>query len=245
MPAYPRSDAHLICDALVPLPAGSGAAAVTSSLLDLFTSGSVAPGTRLPPERRLAEVLAVSRSAVREALATLDTLGVVEARPGAGTYLRAQRSAVLPESIRWSMLVGERDLDELVELRSALEIHAAWLAAESAAGPTAARLAPQLARAAASLDDLGAFLEADREFHRELARACGNTTLQDLLDITHGLVGSLVGASADARHHAAIALAEHREVHAAIAAGDPEAASAAMRSHMRTSAALLRGGAAA
>lgn len=245
MPAYPSSDAHLICDALVALPAGSGASAVTSSLLELFTSGSIEPGTRLPPERRLAEVLAVSRSAVREALATLDTLGVIEARPGAGTFLRAQRSAILPESIRWSMLVGERDVDELIELRSALEIHAAWLAAERQGAATAARLAPHLARAAASLDDLAVFIEADRAFHRELAQASGNTTLQDLLDITHGLVRSRVGGRADARHHAAVALGEHREVHAAIAAGDPEAAAAAMRSHMRTSAALLRDEAAA
>ena len=245
MPTYPSSDAHLICDALLPLAPGSGASAVTSRLLELFTSGSVTPGSRLPPERRLAEVLAVSRSAVREALATLDTLGVVETRPGAGTFLRSQRSAVLPESIRWSMLVGERDLEELVELRSALEVHAAWLAAERAPAATAARLSPHLDRAAANLDDLGVFIDADREFHRELARATGNTTLQDLLDITHGLLRSLAGGTPEARRLAGIALDEHRAVLTAIASGDPEAASAAMRSHMRTAAQLLHAEAAA
>ncbi len=240
MPAYPTSDAHLICDALVPLRAGSGASAVTSSLLELFTSGSIAPGSRLPPERRLAEVLGVSRSAVREALATLDTLGVVETRPGAGTFLRSERSAVLPESIRWGMLVGERDVEELVELRSALEIHAAWLAAERSGAATAALLAPHLARAAASLDVVTEFIAADREFHRELARATGNTTLQDVLDTTHGLLRSRAMGRTDVRHHAAAALEEHRAVHAAIAAGDPEAAASAMRAHMRSAAALLR-----
>ena len=240
MPAYPKRDVHLICDALVPLPAGSTASDVTSRLLELFASGSIPLGERLPPERRLAEVLHVSRSAVRESLATLDTLGVIEARPGAGTFLKATRTAVLAESVRWSMLIGERDLDELVELRAALEIHAAALAAERDHTAVAARLETQLVRMRTSLDDLPAFLAADSAFHHELALASCNTALQDLLEITHGLVHSRVARDPDTRGRSVLALAEHERVHAAIAAGDADAASAAMRTHMRTSAELLR-----
>ena len=240
MPAYPRSDVHLICDALVPLPAGSTASHVTSSLLELFASGSIPLGVRLPPERKLAEVLHVGRSAVRESLATLETLGVIEARPGAGTFLRATRTAVLPESVRWSMLIGERDLDELVELRTALEIHAAWLAAERSDAGIAERLAEHLERMRARLDDLDAFIDADRGFHRELAQCTGNTTLQDLLEITHGLLRQRAITRPDARHHADVALVEHAAVVDAIRTGEPRAASDAMRAHMRTSAALLR-----
>jgi GntR family transcriptional repressor for pyruvate dehydrogenase complex len=245
MPAYPRSDVHPICDALDALPAGSTASDVTTALLELFASGRVPLGERLPPERRLAEVLSVGRSAVREALATLETLGVVEARPGAGTFLRATRTAVLSESVRWSMLIGEHELDELVELRSALEIHAAWLAAERGGLATAARLGEHLERMRASLPELGAFIDADRAFHRELARSTGNSTLQDLLDITHGLLRTRVATDPEARRHAEVALVEHERVRVAIAAGDPAAASEAMRAHMRTSAALLRGSVAA
>lgn len=245
MPAYPRSDVHPICDALVPLPAGSTASDVTTVLLELFASGEVRLGERLPPERRLAEVLHVGRSAVREALATLETLGVVEARPGAGTFLRATRTGVLSENVRWNMLIGERDLAELVELRTALEIHAAWLAAERRDPVIGMRLAAHLDAMRASLDELGAFIEADQAFHRELAHATGNTALQDLLDITHGLLRKRVAAEPDSRHHAETALVEHERVRAAVAAGDAAAASEAMRAHMRTSAALLRGSVAA
>lgn len=240
MPAYPRSDVHPICDALVALPAGSTASDVTTALLELFASGSVPLGERLPPERRLAEVLQVGRSAVREALATLETLGVVEARPGAGTFLRATRTGVLSESVRWNMLIGEHDLEELVELRSALEIHAAWLVAERGDPATAAQLGIHLERMRVSLGELGAFIDADRAFHRELALSTGNTALQDLLDITHGLLRTRAAADPEARRHADVALVEHERVRAAIAARDPAAASDAMRAHMRTSAALLR-----
>lgn len=239
MPAYPRSDEHLICDALVALPVGSTASAVTESLLSLFASGAVELGRRLPPERRLAEVLQVGRSAVREALATLSTLGVVESRAGAGTFLRATSSRMLSDSVSWNMLIGEHDLDELVELRAALEIHAAWIAAERREPTTIARLAEHLERMQATVDDVPAFLDADRGFHRELAVSTGNSRVQDLLDITHGLLRGKA-TSPEARHHACVALGEHERVYAAIAAGDPAAASDAMRDHMRHSASLLR-----
>jgi GntR family transcriptional repressor for pyruvate dehydrogenase complex len=97
----------------------------------------------------------------------------------------------------------------------------------------------------ASLPELGAFIDADRAFHRELARSTGNSTLQDLLDITHGLLRTRVATDPEARRHAEVALVEHERVRVAIAAGDPAAASEAMRAHMRTSAALLRGSVAA
>lgn len=241
MPAYPRSDEHLICDALVALPAGSTASAVTTSLLDLFSSGAVPLGMRLPPERRLAEVLRVGRSAVRESLATLGTLGLVESRPGAGTFLRATRTAVLSESMRWNMLIGERDLDELVELRAALEIHAAWIAAERCEPDTVARLGQHLELMRESVDDVPAFLEADRAFHRELAVSTANSRLQELLDITHGLLRAHA-TSPDARRHACLAVGEHERVYDAVAAGDAPNAADAMRAHMQHSAELLRSG---
>lgn len=239
MPAYPKGDAHLICDALVPLPLGSVASEVTQALLDLFASGAVPLGTRLPPERRLAEVLQVGRSAVRESLATLATLGLVEARPGAGTFLRATRTTMLSEGMRWNMLIGDNELDELVELRAALEIHAAWLAAERGNPATIARLGDHLERMRATVDDVPSFLEADRAFHRELAVTTSNSKMQELLDLTHDLLRAQA-THPGARHHACIAFGEHERVFDAVVAGDPKAASDAMRTHMRHAAELLK-----
>lgn len=100
MPAYPENRTLNIADSLNALPAGSPVTEVARRLLDLFTGGGIAPGTRLPPERQLAATLEVGRSAVREALAALEILGIVDVRPGSGTYLRGSASDLLPQTLR-------------------------------------------------------------------------------------------------------------------------------------------------
>src|SRR5690606_36718933 len=76
------SSSEQIVDALGTLPTGTPVSEVARRLLDLFTSGSIEPVTRLPSERQLAASLAVGRSAVCEALAALEILGIVQVRPG-------------------------------------------------------------------------------------------------------------------------------------------------------------------
>ena len=102
---------------------------VTRRLLDYFTSGPIAAGTRLPPERQLASSMGVGRSAIREALAALEILGVVSVRPGSGTYLRGNVSELLPQTLSWGMMLGEPKTRELIGVRHGLEVQAARLAA--------------------------------------------------------------------------------------------------------------------
>jgi GntR family transcriptional repressor for pyruvate dehydrogenase complex len=234
MPAYPKDRSDEISAALGRMPAGSSVSAVATRLLDLFTGGSIEAGTRLPPERQLATSLEVGRSAVREALAALEILGIVDVRPGSGTYLRGNASELLPQSLSWGMLIGERSTEELIEVRGALEIYAARLAAERMNAESLARLTTQLDRMRASADDLGAFVEADLQFHLELATATGNSVLLDLLQIIRSLLRVWVDRAVQDPVHARDALDEHAAVHAAIAAGDGDAAASAMAGHMLT-----------
>ncbi|TXK19422.1 FadR/GntR family transcriptional regulator [Homoserinibacter sp. GY 40078] len=234
MPAYPQDESMAISAALDRLPSGSPVSAVATRLLELFTSGSIAPGTRLPPERQLAASLDVGRSAVREALAALEVLGVVDVRPGSGTYLRSSTSELLPQSLSWGILIGQRSTTELIEVRGALEIYAARLAAERMDADSAAELDTHLQRMAETLDDLPAFVEADLQFHLVLARATGNSVLLDLLQIIRSLLRVWVDRAVEDVDHARAALAEHTAVRDAIAAGDGDAAASAMASHMLT-----------
>src|SRR5690349_20562334 len=169
MPAFPDDRSAEITAALGVLPSGTPVSEVARRMLDLFTGGSIAAGTRLPPERQLATTLGVGRSAVREALAALEILGIVEVRPGAGTYLRGSTSELLPQSLRWGILIGRRSTEELVELRGALEIYAARLAADRMSPESVARLGGHLQRMRESRSDIPAFVEADQRFHLELA----------------------------------------------------------------------------
>src|SRR6478672_1154402 len=94
-------------------------AEITRKLLDYLFSGHVAPGTRIPSERQLAEALAVGRSSVREAI---KSLSVLDLRQGDGTYLASSGSNLLPQAIEWSLLLGEPRTLDLVEARTQVEI---------------------------------------------------------------------------------------------------------------------------
>jgi GntR family transcriptional repressor for pyruvate dehydrogenase complex len=206
MPADPTGGSDAIAEALGSLPSGTPVSEVARRLLDLFTSGDIAPGTRLPAERQLATSLGVGRSAVREALAALEMLGIVDVRPGSGTYLRGEASALLPQTLRWGLLIGERNTAELIELRSGLEIYVARMAATHASAAARDTLAGHLDDMRAAGDDLQAFAKADFAFHRAV----------------------------HSRVQAAVALEEHEAVARAIESNDADAAASAMAVHMVT-----------
>ena len=206
--------------------------AVTRRLLDYFTSGRLEPGARLPAERRLAESLGVGRSAVREALAALELLGVVSVRPGSGTYLKSSASELLPQTLSWGVLLGERRTRELIEVRHGLEVRGAGLAAELATPGTLAALEETLETMRTHSEDFAAFVEADMRFHQLLAASTGNVTLADLLTTVRSLIRVWVERAVGDARHTSLTVAEHAAVVAAIRASDADAAGAAMDAHM-------------
>jgi len=241
MPAYPNDPSNHIADALGSIPAGSAVTVVATRLLDIFTSGAIEPGTRLPPERQLAASLEVGRSAVREALAALEILGIVDVRAGSGTYLRGSASELLPQTLRWGMMLEKEKTVELIEVRGALEIYAARLAANRMPAEALDRLGTRVEEMRASVGDLDAFVEADLQFHLELAQSTGNVVLLDLLQSIRSLLRIWADRAVQDDEHARRAIDEHAAVHAAIADRDPDAAASAMAAHMSTAAERLAG----
>lgn len=228
-----------ISAALGSMEHGSVVSEVAERLLAYFTSGEIAPGTRLPAERQLAASLGVGRSAVREALAALEILGIVVVRPGSGTYLRDGVSELLPRTLSWGLMLGEPRTRELIELRGGLEVQAVQLAAERITDEALARMRSNLAVMEANLDDLTAFVEADAAFHREIAVASGNQVLQELLQSIRSLLRIWVDRALTDEGHAAAALAEHWDIYKALERRAGTAAEGAMRSHMGTAARRL------
>jgi GntR family transcriptional repressor for pyruvate dehydrogenase complex len=241
MPAYPNDSSAEIAASLGALESGSAVSAVAKRLLEIFTRGDIEPGTRLPPERQLATTLGVGRSAVREALAALEILGIVDVRPGSGTYLRGSASELLPQTLSWGLMLGEPRTVELIEVRGALEIYAARLAATRIADEALESLGARVEEMRASVDNLKAFVEADLQFHLELARAIDNTVLLDLLQSIRSLLRVWVDRAVQDTDHALLAIEEHAAVHAAIATRDPDAAASAMAVHMHTAGRRLAG----
>lgn len=241
MPRYPGDPTAELTGTLDAIPSKTPTAAVASKLLAYFTSGGLPMGSRLPAERALAEMLGTGRSAVREALAALEILGVVEVRPGSGTYLRSQVSELLPHTLNWGLMIAAQDVAELVEIRSSLEVLAARLAALQGDAASLARLGDHVTSMSehVDLEHHQEFIEADAHFHQEIAAAADNSTLAGLLQSVRALLRVWVDRSVDSQQDASQALAEHRLVVEALVAGDPEAAAAAMTAHMSTAQARL------
>jgi GntR family transcriptional regulator, transcriptional repressor for pyruvate dehydrogenase complex len=214
-------------------------AEVTRRLLDYIASGAIANGDRLPPERQLATLMGVGRSAVREALAALEILGIVTVRPGSGTYLSGGTSELLPQTLSWGILLRADKTRELIEVRHALEIQAARLAATHAADTSLRLLAEHTETMEQSLDDFHRFVTADMLFHQELAAAANNELLRDILQSVRSLIRVWVERALNDAEHAKLTLADHRAILAGIQARDPEAAAEAMNRHMHSAAARL------
>ncbi len=241
MPAYPDATSAEIAASIGSLAGDTAVSAVAKRLLEIFTRGDIEPGTRLPPERQLATTLGVGRSAVREALAALEILGIVEVRPGSGTYLRGATSELLPQTLSWGLMIGAPRTIELIEVRGALEIYAARLGASRITDEALARLGSHLEAMRANVDNLAAFVEADLQFHSELARSIDNAVLLELLQSIRSLLRVWVDRAVQQPEEAATAIDEHAAVFAAIAMRDPDAAASAMAVHMNTAGARLSG----
>ncbi|MER6692682.1 FadR/GntR family transcriptional regulator [Streptomyces minutiscleroticus] len=225
---------------LRPVVRESSVSEVAKRLLDHLSAGNIRPGTRLPAERQLAEALGVARSSVRGALSALDVLGIIEIRPGSGSYVREGTSEFLPRAINWGLMLGQRRTQDLVEVRTYMESVSARLAAERAGDEDVARLEEHLGHMRDAGHDVKAFIEADIAFHLETARIARNSVLSDILHSIRALLQVWMERAGDIEGTASGTLCEHGAVLDAIRARDPEAADRAMAEHMRMANERLR-----
>jgi DNA-binding FadR family transcriptional regulator len=145
---------------------------------------------RLPTEAALAKELGVGRSTIREAVRVLAHAGLLEVRQGDGTYVRSRREidAVLHRR------VSEADLLEVYEVRAALEVQAARLAAQYRTDAEAVRLRELLTRRnAAYTANWHDYRQADLALREQIADAAGNALLADLY---RGLIKTLRASKA-------------------------------------------------
>jgi GntR family transcriptional repressor for pyruvate dehydrogenase complex len=188
VPAYSPDDPARVQLELQSVPRATAVSEIVKQLTSFLAAGQFPPGSRLPPERQLAESLGVGRSAVREALAALEVLGIVAVRPGSGTYIRDSMSELLPTTLSWGLMLSASHTHELSEVRSALEVQAAGLAASRIDDTGLAALRSHVETMRSHLDDLPRFIDADARFHVQLAASAGNEVLVDLLQSIRSLL---------------------------------------------------------
>lgn len=206
---------------------------IVAQIEQRILTGELRHGDYLGSERELAEQFRASRTAVREALKTLAQRGLVDMRPGRGTMVIDGTSQAMRHSLHLLMRIGSRHTPaHLTEVREILEPEIAALAAERAQDEHIAAMQVAVDTMERTLDDADAFIAADNEFHRALARGSGNPlilalmdSIVDLLSEQRKLVFSVRGGPERGQLH-------HKRVLGALVARDPETARACMREHL-------------
>jgi len=149
---------------------------IVRQIQDLIADKHLQPGDRLPGERELADALSVSRAALREALRVLDFIGVVDVRPGEGTFVSTTPPTPIDPSM-YSILSERTVLLDLLDARRILEEGIVTLAARQATQDDLNELEEFLRGRQAELAAGKEDVESDIQFHTLIAEATGNMVL--------------------------------------------------------------------
>jgi GntR family transcriptional regulator, transcriptional repressor for pyruvate dehydrogenase complex len=190
------------------------------------------PGDKLPSERELAEMLAVSRSSIRDAIRSLELMGMVEPRQGAGTIVREVSSDSLVNPLSNARKRKAELVAELLDFRKMLEPPLAARAATRVSPEEIAEMEEILARQEEKLLDGDSTISEDSEFHYAVALASGNSVVLKVLDNLMDLLRDSRERSLQVEGRPQKSLAGHRRILAAIKRHDAEAAKVAMRRHI-------------
>ncbi|WP_338664512.1 FadR/GntR family transcriptional regulator [Pararoseomonas sp. SCSIO 73927] len=223
---------------MIAIPAaGDERANLIGRLLPFIAHRRLEPGDRLPSERELAERFGASRGAVREALAVLEALRIIERRPNSGIYLRPVERQGSIEAIVLQAELGipltEAEVHEVVELRRILEMQAVRLAAERRLAEDVARLDEILARTDAVIAAAGNPADEDAAFHLAMVEATGNHVFLRVVNAFYLMSRNRRRAYFADGSRAPLSQRQHRAMRDAVAAGDPDGAEAAMGGHLR------------
>jgi DNA-binding FadR family transcriptional regulator len=205
-----------------------------------IASGRLPPGARLPTEQEMLDAMGVSRTVIREAVAALRAEGMIATRQGIGSFVATQ-----PITFRLEPELSDSLAEALhiMELRTAVEVEAAGLAAERATEPQTQAIRDALGAIDAAIQQGETAIAEDFALHAAITDATGNPQFRKFLDFLGRFVipRSIVRIRAlNSRAYLMSFQEEHRAIVAAIEAGSPDAAQAAMRTHLLGSAQRYR-----
>ena len=221
---------------LAPLgPPKNRTAEVVERLATEIGRGRLAPGARLPTEQEMMAALGVSRTVVREAVAALRAQGLVTTRQGLGAFVASDPQR-RPFRIDPDGLRSLEAVIDLMELRMAVEIETAGLAAERATAKQLREIGQTLAAMDRAITRGESAVDEDYRFHRAIAEATGNTQFPRFLEYLGRFIipRQTIRVSGGRAYLDAFQL-EHRAIHDAIRKHDSAAARAAMRRHLMKS----------
>ena len=207
---------------------------VIDYLLELMKSGQVKPGEQLPTEKTLTETLGVSRTAIREAVKSLESLDLISVRPKIGAIVKPPSPTSLFRAEHLTTAAHQQQTDLLIEFRTILEVGLASLASMKAEEADIEAMEKAIEDHREAIQANQPAYPADIAFHVAMAAASKNPfavmVLQSILGplTEQRMKTNLIPNSAED------GLRDHRRILAAIKGRNSLQARDAMRAHMRT-----------
>jgi GntR family transcriptional repressor for pyruvate dehydrogenase complex len=218
---------------------------VVEQLTEAIVSRRLSPGDRLPSERDLGDKFKVSRTVVREAIRSLAARGLVRVTSGRGVEVNELGSEHVADSMRL-IVRGREGLDygKVNEVRTALEVQTAGLAAQRAKPEDVERLEQICDEHDRSLraGDVANASELDFQFHRELTRAADNELLLGMLDSISDVLREVRNQSMNLPHVGEDGLQAHRRILKSVKDKNVTAARNAMTEHLAEAERVWRSG---
>jgi GntR family transcriptional regulator, transcriptional repressor for pyruvate dehydrogenase complex len=212
---------------------------IVEQIKQLITEGKLKPGDKLLGERELADQFQVSRASVREAIRTLEMLGVIDIRPGGGTFVRGSGADDIIRPLAMFLAVERSSILDMFELRRVFETATAGLAAERASAEEIDQIHSLLMdmQERLNVQDPEKGQEFDAAFHYAVAEATHNTLLIKLFKtVSEEFVKANSAARRrlyhDSAQNAQRIIDQHSEIFEAIRSHSPQAASKAMLEHL-------------
>jgi len=213
---------------------------VVDQLKNLILNGTMKPGDKFPSELKLAEMFGVGRSTIREVMKIFQYIGIVEVHNPKGTFL-SDSSNISAESLEWSMLLGEKDVSEVIELRLVMETQGLWYLLDYHRSDIALRertiraLEEQIGhmKRAIEISSTEQRLDADYFFHGAIIQVCGNRIFRNLYQTMREFMKMEILYAQEDIGRLSLVPEHHEQLLATIVDGDFHDATEVFRHHIR------------
>ncbi len=215
---------------------------LTLYFADEIFRGALRKGSQIESDRDLAKKLGVGRSALREALKVLFVMGIVDIRPGQGTYISERDTDFFVIPLSWSLFLNSTQIDSILVVRDLLEEKAAELSASCKSEEKLAKLGDvfyQL-KVAYEQENVQDFLDKDIEFHVCIAECSENPVIYSEIQTIRNLLRRISQTGMADMKQVREIYHEHLKIYGAILSGEPDGARRAMHEHMQKSSSRYR-----
>jgi len=208
---------------------------IVQQIRTLIEEGKLKRNDQLPSERELSETFRVSRTTVREAIRTLESMKFLQSRQGNGTYVVASSEEALIQPLAAALFNEKDDIRDIFTIRKIIEPHVAELAAENASPEEIEEMERILGRQEICIGRGENIIETDSAFHNLMANATKSRVIERLIIALIDLLKQsreqyLLEDENDER--ARMSLKGHHRILAAIKKGDREATRTSMIQHL-------------